>query len=329
MLPSISCRRFIPALAGNTSTNLACRSINPGSSPLSRGIPAPRTHVPGTCRFIPALAGNTFSCRALIRKPAVHPRSRGEYLVAAAAAGLTWGSSPLSRGIHDHGALQQTEGRFIPALAGNTVWAECVAWLTKVHPRSRGEYGVFHPTAPDAEGSSPLSRGIQTGMTLSFHLPRFIPALAGNTLYPQLVFHPWRVHPRSRGEYFHVEVTGLLGAGSSPLSRGILRTGAWIRVGLRFIPALAGNTPHLGGSGRGWPVHPRSRGEYFDAAFLDRGWLGSSPLSRGIRSQGCLHESRARFIPALAGNTVGYRTSRSASAVHPRSRGEYPHGCTV
>ena len=203
------------------------------------------------------------------------------------------------------------------------MWAECVAWLTKVHPRSRGEYGVFHPTAPDAEGSSPLSRGIQTGMTLSFHLPRFIPALAGNTLYPQLVFHPWRVHPRSRGEYFHVEVTGLLGAGSSPLSRGILRTGAWIRVGLRFIPALAGNTPHLGGSGRGWPVHPRSRGEYFDAAFLDRGWLGSSPLSRGIRSRIRHNPHTPGFIPALAGNTQHLLLAGSRKPVHPRSRGEY------
>ena len=112
-------RRIIPALAGNTPTisirsyvawdhprsrgeyprELPSGTTGVGSSPLSRGIPAPsRGPVPAE-GIIPALAGNTCLSDILTPHNRDHPRSRGEY-----AGGVGWntpkvGSSPLSRGI--------------------------------------------------------------------------------------------------------------------------------------------------------------------------------------------------------------------------------------
>ena len=72
---------------------------------------------------------------------------------------------------------------------------------------------------------------------------RFIPALAGNTFYLYMVSLGDPVHPRARGEHFQVTKATVCRAGSSPRSRGTLVPEPDIAVYLRFIPALAGNTP--------------------------------------------------------------------------------------
>ena len=73
-------------------------------------------------------------------------------------------------------------------------------------------------------------------------LGRIIPALAGNT-FPMVV---WQLiggdHPRSRGEYTHVDRAACRRWGSSPLSRGIPDGCRERHVSARIIPALAGNT---------------------------------------------------------------------------------------
>ena len=134
---------IIPALAGNTRHDLPCRATKPdhprsrgeywigtaqvfwirGSSPLSRGIRRCRERRHRHDRIIPALAGNTrhdLPCRAT--KPD-HPRSRGEYDVAAAA--------------------EAQVKRIIPALAGNTEAAVYRGRSSWDHPRSRGEYTPY------------------------------------------------------------------------------------------------------------------------------------------------------------------------------------------
>ena len=50
---------------------------------------------------------------------------------------------------------------------------------------------------------------------------------------------------------------------------------------------------------------------------------GSSPLAREIPRRVDRWPVHRRFIPARAGNTTGLSTLRSASPVHPRSRGKY------
>ena len=153
--------RIIPALAGNTRTgSWKARNCSDhprsrgeyllgfvgeiggdGSSPLSRGIPESgqqvarhpriipalagntrhRQAIPFGVRIIPALAGNTYACVVYESYTGDHPRSRGEYRGAQRPPGTAEGSSPLSRGILCSRQPVPTEGRIIPALAGNTM----------------------------------------------------------------------------------------------------------------------------------------------------------------------------------------------------------------
>ncbi|KZF60055.1 hypothetical protein S121_23515, partial [Salmonella enterica subsp. enterica serovar Tennessee] len=51
---------------------------------------------------------------------AVYPRWRGEHLVMVETNGPGSGLSPLARGTHRSGMIEDTANRFIPAGAGNT-----------------------------------------------------------------------------------------------------------------------------------------------------------------------------------------------------------------
>ena len=134
-------------------------------------------------------------------------------------------------------------------------------------------------------------------------IPGIIPALAGNTIPPG--HRPRQIpdHPRSRGEYHNQRGIIIPMGGSSPLSRGIRR--GWYPGGVdrRIIPALAGNTRHPSSDLQRSRDHPRSRGEYGRRRSPAQPGLGSSPLSRGIRSYRYRMIDRLRIIPALAGNT--------------------------
>ena len=111
------------------------------------------------------------------------------------------GSSPLTRGIQIRRCHPLQGLRFIPAHAGNTPCLLSDVQVLEVHPRSRGEYRLLMPLILTSVGSSPLTRGIQW---LGFDGSRthgFIPAHAGNTSLQRNRPWPWKVHPRSRGEY--------------------------------------------------------------------------------------------------------------------------------
>ena len=171
---------IIPALAGNTlgasmgspisrdhprsrGEYRSAASNRPwvdGSSPLSRGIPAPRLSGRGWRRIIPALAGNTRRQMLTTWQRWDHPRSRGEYLLRRPGRRGGRGSSPLSRGIPAACWLATPPGRIIPALAGNTGRRDTVSGPVQDHPRSRGEYNVTRKRWFRQVGSSPLSRGI-------------------------------------------------------------------------------------------------------------------------------------------------------------------------
>ena len=213
-----------------------------------------------------------------------HPRSRGEYCVPERSGRASEGSSPLSRGIRMGVLRTSLRSRIIPALAGNTPVIDEIAWAEEDHPRSRGEYvtGEFHLSPKP--GSSPLSRGILSTWTPPSNPVRIIPALAGNTGVAGAPYGAPEDHPRSRGEYQCGHSDLSLGCGSSPLSRGIHHFSPLLRMSLRIIPALAGNTSSrlLTISMRG--DHPRSRGEYPWLKCPTAWLMGSSPLSRGIQA---------------------------------------------
>ena len=211
-----------------------------------------------------------------------HPRSRGEYPRALTRVRLRAGSSPLSRGILDGDVFRAKKDRIIPALAGNTSCGMDKRPPTQDHPRSRGEYRVFLPHGARPSGSSPLSRGIHAVVSTLSDASRIIPALAGNTVPPARPSSSAADHPRSRGEYGRSTRAWRSTAGSSPLSRGILRRRRRLILVPGIIPALAGNTRHSTTGPQNPRDHPRSRGEYTQPCSATDPSMGSSPLSRGI-----------------------------------------------
>ena len=155
-------QRFIPAYAGNTI--LACRwsgtsTVHPrlrgehgimleisdyfsGSSPPTRGTPAPWRLLPGIGRFIPAYAGNTPLPGERPALPPVHPRLRGEHYIRRNEIRNSSGSSPPTRGTLHHPEHRLGRDRFIPAYAGNTR-QDCLRLSPiTVHPRLRGEHAA-------------------------------------------------------------------------------------------------------------------------------------------------------------------------------------------
>ena len=135
-----------------------------GSSPLSRGILGGFGASRICGGIIPALAGNTSPEGKHDPVGGDHPRSRGEYRLCRRVQDLRNGSSPLSRGILEEGRQLVGLDGIIPALAGNTVPRYMRRTRIEDHPRSRGEYVVVVTAERVAPGSSPLSRGIPSGV---------------------------------------------------------------------------------------------------------------------------------------------------------------------
>ena len=135
-----------------------------GSSPLARGLhPGPRSHV-APHRIIPARAGFTLSLVGVCACVRDHPRSRGVYDADATANGLSYGSSPLARGLHHKAFVRAVQAGIIPARAGFTAGREELLDANRDHPRSRGVYGTGRTVSMPVCGSSPLARGLRPGV---------------------------------------------------------------------------------------------------------------------------------------------------------------------
>jgi len=153
--------RFIPACAGNTYGADRCPGALPVHPRMRGEHPAPGTptmivigsspHARGTLesnnirfcyvRFIPACAGNT--------QLSFDPRKHQS------------GSSPHARGTPWLNRQAASGFRFIPACAGNTTLRQKAERLLTVHPRMRGEHGLYRHHSPCQPGSSPHARGTQ------------------------------------------------------------------------------------------------------------------------------------------------------------------------
>ena len=175
-------------------------------------------------------------------------------------------------------------------------------------------------------GSSPRARGTPARLWRAGRGWRFIPASAGNTHAPRTGARRPTVHPRERGEHLLLAFFGCIAGGSSPRARGTLYANSSSALGLRFIPASAGNTPRHRRRSCGPAVHPRERGEHPLANHTPEAFAGSSPRARGTRRVTRGDEGRYRFIPASAGNTTRQPPLRRKSTVHPRERGEHDSG---
>ncbi len=131
------------------------------------------------------------------------------------------------------------------------------------------------------------------------------------------------VHPRACGEHLARFLRNHKPHGSSPRLRGTSRPAIVIGVGLRFIPAPAGNI----GRPSCWPihpsVHPRACGEHLGCRRRSCAAVGSSPRLRGTFCYQGLERHYLRFIPAPAGNIGDPRENATIATVHPRACGEH------
>ena len=152
-----------------------------GSSPLTRGKPAPGSALGQYPGLIPAHAGKTTPPPEAREPLWAHPRSRGENAVSCCQASSGAGSSPLTRGKRHGRALQPVLDGLIPAHAGKTYEALEDVGPDGAHPRSRGENIAAAYNAAVANGSSPLTRGKLTVLVQNLPLIRLIPAHAGKT----------------------------------------------------------------------------------------------------------------------------------------------------
>ena len=171
-------------------------------------------------------------------------------------------------------------------------------------------------------GSSPLTRGKRGRLEVRDDGDGLIPAHAGKTSAVCCATVSVEAHPRSRGENHSHGVLEAEAQGSSPLTRGKRGAVDGGRDGLRLIPAHAGKTQATRRRHQRPRAHPRSRGEN-SVPFLTRIMDGgSSPLTRGKRTE--VHEPprRAGLIPAHAGKTPRLDPTSCSRRAHPRSRGE-------
>ena len=111
--------------------------------------------------------------------------------------------------------------------------------------------------------------------------------------------------------------------GSSPLARGLLRSGSWLLRGLGIIPARAGFTTCPSPASASSADHPRSRGVYTRSGPCTGRPSGSSPLARGLHNSLSLGPDDLRIIPARAGFTRPVHAGDAVNGDHPRSRGVY------
>ena len=151
---------------------------------------------------------------------------------------------------------------------------------------------------------------------------RLIPAHAGKTSAHRRQGPAGPAHPRSRGENHPLQAGTRRYHGSSPLTRGkpVQDDSAAVNDGL--IPAHAGKTiTWIAQLITSW-AHPRSRGENSLILTGRLGGCGSSPLTRGKRTDRNFRSVHSGLIPAHAGKTHRSPTRSVPRQAHPRSRGE-------
>ena len=232
------------------------------------------------------------------------------------------GSSPLTRGKRDTRVGQAVEVRLIPAHAGKTPSISSQARPTTAHPRSRGENLEPFDHNTHGGGSSPLTRGKRNSGGERVGGCGLIPAHAGKTDNSVNLQVNTQAHPRSRGENAPHAHPAAPSTGSSPLTRGKRRRRARTPSRAGLIPAHAGKTGCVRARRRRSRAHPRSRGENDCRAMPTRSPAGSSPLTRGKRTDSCPSGRTPWLIPAHAGKTFRGTLKLHCDRAHPRSRGE-------
>ena len=197
--------------------------VSRGSSPHTRGAHPDRRRLARLGGIIPAYAGSTGRASSASKRPADHPRIRGEHPRTLHSLISSPGSSPHTRGAH---------------IKIGTCFEDLLD-----HPRIRGEHrgGFFVDSMP--LGSSPHTRGAHSTTTTRPRGRRIIPAYAGSTGRERSRLWTGADHPRIRGEHSTSGDALCMKVGSSPHTRGALVLLALDPLAEGIIPAYAGSTP--------------------------------------------------------------------------------------
>ncbi len=211
-----------PRERGEHGAHILQGGRNGGSSPRARGTLADDVQVGVRKRIIPASAGNTWGAWTLAAGITDHPRERGEHCSSSRQQKTNPGSSPRARGTRKPPTPTKRASRIIPASAGNTFPESLRAFLASDHPRERGEHADVDRLVSPHAGSSPRARGTPRRLFLRGHIPRIIPASAGNTSSIFCKSMSPTDHPRERGEHRVLGTRMPTTFGSSPRARGTL-----------------------------------------------------------------------------------------------------------
>ena len=186
---------------------------------------------------------------------------RGENAAPTAATLGVSGTSPRARGKRVFPHPGSPALRNIPACAGKT--PSCKSWgrPSSEHPRARGENARSPCCALSGTGTSPRTRGKQSGKPILSPTHGNIPAHAGKTEGEHGLVLKGEEHPRARGENLLTGVRSMYSGGTSPRTRGKLPVLDPYCLPPRNIPAHAGKTYRPRRLHCRPGEHPRARGE--------------------------------------------------------------------
>ena len=189
------------------------------------------------------------------------------------------------------------------------------------HPRACGANHSSPRLTKERPGSSPRVRGKLEKHVADVPDVRIIPARAGQTSPPIMVYGWPTDHPRACGANMSSLMLRSYRSGSSPRVRGKRRWCGPLWLLSRIIPARAGQTRASRILRLITSDHPRACGANVSAEVDDFLQCGSSPRVRGKPSNEHKSENNLRIIPARAGQTWRRSSRRRSSPDHPRACG--------
>ena len=231
------------------------------------------------------------------------------------------GLSPRGRGKLTDVYLRCQERGSIPAWAGETFTHVGVWGIRQVYPRVGGGNSIRRLRFAGVRGLSPRGRGKRLLSRRPFQPRRSIPAWAGETTRTARHRRRRMVYPRVGGGNPKRFVLQVKSVGLSPRGRGKLLHFALLLLGLRSIPAWAGETIRGLSKCRCTRVYPRVGGGNAGDAKKWRLPRGLSPRGRGKPAQGTRAVRQLRSIPAWAGETVAVEAFYFEIKVYPRVGG--------
>ena len=254
---------------------------------------------------------------------------------------INGGLSPRLRGNHLNREHCRTRRGSIPAPAGEPSPRLNVKCRAPVYPRACGGTRDTEAKVVAVGGLSPRLRGNHSASVSCGTTERSIPAPAGEPSPPTTGSCSEWVYPRAcGGTSFHLFNYTII-YGLSPRLRGNPRHGGMCRLGMRSIPAPAGEPYSEELQHKPSGVYPRACGEpswkrggmVFIRVYpraCGGTWLstsgisslrGLSPRLRGNPRLAVPHFGHLRSIPAPAGEPKAFRHTPTGSGVYPRACG--------